>query len=215
MFFQLVHENLSPPKWVIYMGKDQQENEELIQNALPTDVWFHVDALSSAHVYLRLTKDQKIQDVPAEIVEDCCQLVKANSIEGCKRPSVKIVYTMWSNLRKEAGMAAGQVGFHNSSAKAMHYKTVEKNSAIINRIKKTQIEKEIGLIKEMKSKYEQKQRELERKRKQEEKEEARLAAEERKRKEQQESYADVMLEENMVANTDMGQTAEDFEDDFM
>jgi len=43
------------PSIVIYMGKDKYENEELIEYAWPdTDIWFHVENLSSAHVYLRL-----------------------------------------------------------------------------------------------------------------------------------------------------------------
>lgn len=29
-------------------------DDELIEKMLPDDVWFHVDNLSSAHVYLRL-----------------------------------------------------------------------------------------------------------------------------------------------------------------
>ena len=36
------------------MGRDKFENEELIKHMWPEDVWFHVDDLSSAHVYLRL-----------------------------------------------------------------------------------------------------------------------------------------------------------------
>lgn len=32
------------------------EDEELIKWGWPEDVWFHVDKLSSAHVYLRLNK---------------------------------------------------------------------------------------------------------------------------------------------------------------
>ena len=39
---------------IIYMGKDKFENEELIKYALPHDIWFHVDTMSSAHVYLRM-----------------------------------------------------------------------------------------------------------------------------------------------------------------
>lgn len=39
--------------------------------------------LSSAHVYLRLPKGDTIKDVPPEIVEECAQLTKFNSIEGC------------------------------------------------------------------------------------------------------------------------------------
>ena len=43
---------------VVYMGKDQDENDELIEHGWKSDVWFHVDSLSSAHVYLRLPLEQ-------------------------------------------------------------------------------------------------------------------------------------------------------------
>lgn len=33
---------------------DRYENEDLIAYGWPEDVWFHVDDMSSAHVYLRL-----------------------------------------------------------------------------------------------------------------------------------------------------------------
>ncbi|ORZ38053.1 hypothetical protein BCR44DRAFT_1429493 [Catenaria anguillulae PL171] len=46
--------NVVEPPAIIYMGKDKFENEELIKHAWDSDVWFHVDKLSSAHVYLRL-----------------------------------------------------------------------------------------------------------------------------------------------------------------
>ena len=38
--------------------------------------------MSSAHVYLRLPEGMDMGDIPAETLEDCCQLVKANSIQG-------------------------------------------------------------------------------------------------------------------------------------
>ena len=43
---------------------------------------FHVDALSSAHVYLRLPEGMSIDDIPADTLEDAAQLTKANSIQG-------------------------------------------------------------------------------------------------------------------------------------
>ena len=39
---------------VVYMGKDKYENEDLIKYAYHEDLWFHVDDMSSAHVYLRM-----------------------------------------------------------------------------------------------------------------------------------------------------------------
>jgi len=46
--------------------------------------WFHVDGLSSAHVYLRLNANQRLEDVSLDTIMECAQFVKANSIEGCK-----------------------------------------------------------------------------------------------------------------------------------
>ena len=38
--------------------------------------------MSSAHVYLRLHKGQGFDDINEGVLEDCAQLVKANSIQG-------------------------------------------------------------------------------------------------------------------------------------
>ena len=67
------------------MGVDKVENEDLIkvginnfernvsqaqilQYGWPEDVWFHVDKLSSAHVYLRLTPGMTIDSIPEALV---------------------------------------------------------------------------------------------------------------------------------------------------
>ncbi len=88
-------------------------DEDLIKWGWPEHVWFHVDKLSSAHVYLELKPGQTIDDIPAAVVQDACQLVKANSITGNKTNDLDIVYTMWSNLKKTNGMDVGQVAFHS------------------------------------------------------------------------------------------------------
>ncbi|RUS21126.1 hypothetical protein BC937DRAFT_93553 [Endogone sp. FLAS-F59071] len=62
---------------VLYFTSD---DEDLIKYGFPED--FHVDKLSSAHVYLRLQPDQDWTQIPEELLMDCAQLVKANSIEG-------------------------------------------------------------------------------------------------------------------------------------
>lgn len=67
--------------------------------------------MSSAHVYLRTKDGESWEDIPEVDLMDCCQLVKANSIKGCKLASVKVVYTPWSNLRKTPDMVTGQIGF--------------------------------------------------------------------------------------------------------
>lgn len=70
--------------FLIYMGKDKYENEDLIKYGLPEDVWFHVDDLSSAHVYLRMKPGMTMDDISEDLLLDCSALVKANSIQGCK-----------------------------------------------------------------------------------------------------------------------------------
>ena len=62
--------------WTVYMGRDKYENEELLKYGWPEDVWFHVDDLSSAHVYLRRPEGVKLVDIPEEVLEECAQLVK-------------------------------------------------------------------------------------------------------------------------------------------
>lgn len=64
------------------MGRDKHENEDLIKYGFHEDIWFHVDNLSSAHVYLRLPKGCTMDDIEPDTLEDCAQLVKDNSIKG-------------------------------------------------------------------------------------------------------------------------------------
>jgi hypothetical protein len=59
-----------------------RSDEDLIKYAWPQDVWFHVDKLSSAHVYLRMPPTMTWDSIPQALLTDCAQLVKANSIEG-------------------------------------------------------------------------------------------------------------------------------------
>lgn len=75
---------------------------------------FHVDDLSSAHVYLKPQMGWTLDSIPEEVLIDCAQLVKANSIEGNKKNDIKVVYTPANNLRKEASFEVGQVAFHNN-----------------------------------------------------------------------------------------------------
>lgn len=58
------------------------KDEDLIKYGLDEDVWFHVDNLSSAHVYYRLQEGQTWDAIPSDILVDCAQLTKANSIDG-------------------------------------------------------------------------------------------------------------------------------------
>ena len=150
------------PEFIIYMGKDKFENESLIAYGLPLDIWFHVDALSSAHVYLRLPENSEysLDNIPKDVLEECMQLVKHNSIEGCKLGSCKITYTPWENLNKTIDMEVGQVGFKDK--KLVRYCNIDKNKDIVKRISKTMVEKVVDLEKE-KNEYENRIKDIKKK----------------------------------------------------
>lgn len=122
------------------MGRDKFENEELIKHGWPEDIWFHVDAHSSAHVYVRMPPGKGTDDLSPAMIEECCQLTKQNSIEGCKLDHVRIVFTPWSNLKKTNGMEVGQVSFHKENLRK--YSKVEtKDSVALKHLEKTKVEK--------------------------------------------------------------------------
>ncbi|KAI9566277.1 cytoplasmic protein [Boletus coccyginus] len=128
------------PPATIYMGKDKVENEDLIKYAWPQDVWFHVDKLSSAHVYLRMPEGMTWEAIPQTLLTDCAQLVKANSIEGNKKDDLTIIYTPADNLKKQGDMAVGQVSFHSDKrVKRIH--VPKRENPIVNRLNKTKVEK--------------------------------------------------------------------------
>jgi len=73
-YFKSCSCDAAPEGYILYMGKDKAENEELIKFAWPEDVWFHVDKESSAHVYIRLAR-----------YTDCILLKKSKSFSSAVR----------------------------------------------------------------------------------------------------------------------------------
>lgn len=157
MVFYFISNVVSPP-FTIFMGAEKHENEDLIKWGWPEDVWFHVDKVSSAHVYLRLQpvsysnigeytlivdgfifQGQTIEDVPYAVIEDAAQLVKANSISGNKMNNVDVVYTMWENLKKTPSMDVGQVSFHREKD-VMKIRVEKRINEVVNRLNKTKTE---------------------------------------------------------------------------
>lgn len=164
-FFEVTYESTSeqypePQSFDLFMGKNQNENELLIKYGHPEDVWFHVDDLSSAHVYLRMKPGMALDDLPQEAILDCSTLVKANSIAGCKKSEVSVVYTRWKNLKKTHGMADGQVGFHRPDN--VRKIRVSKDNFRVKKIEKTQSEKLDGVVDFLHRSQEQRLKEIKR-----------------------------------------------------
>ena len=159
--------NVTSPPHSVYMGFDKHENEDLIKWGFPEDVWFHVDKVSSAHVYLRLHPHETLDDLPQAVIDDCAQLVKANSIQGNKMNNVDVVYTMWSNLKKTGSMDVGQVGFFKD--KEVRKVRVEKRiNEIVNRLNKTKEERSVD-FREEREKRDREEREDQKKKLQDQK----------------------------------------------
>jgi uncharacterized protein YdbL (DUF1318 family) len=199
--------------YTVYVGRDKYENEDLITHGWENDVWFHVDKMSSAHVYLRLKDGETIDSIPEDVLEDCAQLVKHNSIEGNKVGNVGVVYTMWSNLKKSGDMAVGQVGFHNT--RVVKRVTVEKrNNEIVNRLNRTKTEAFPDLAKqkiERVKELNRQAREQVRKRAEGDK----RLREERQRSSEAKSYGRIHKTDAMTSNKDIRKDVDSFEDDFM
>uniref|UniRef100_A0A6N2L3V4 NFACT RNA-binding domain-containing protein n=1 Tax=Salix viminalis TaxID=40686 RepID=A0A6N2L3V4_SALVM len=197
--------------YTIFMGLDKHENEELIKYGFLEDIWFHVDKMSSAHVYLRMRKGQTIDDISEGVLEDCVQLVKANSIQGNKVNNIDVVYTPWANLKKTASMDVGQVGFHNSK---MWKRRINE---IVNRLNKTKVERKPDLKAEREAvnAAERAERKLHLRDKKRREEMDRL---EKERQAEMRSYKGLMVAEKMTSNKQIAsenKSLQELEDDFM
>ncbi|KAF7146839.1 hypothetical protein RHSIM_Rhsim03G0046500 [Rhododendron simsii] len=186
--------------YTIFMGLDKFENEELIKYGFPEDIWFHVDKMSSAHVYVRLHKGQTIDDMS----------------EGNKVNNVDVVYTPWHNLKKTASMDVGQVGFHNS--KMVRTVRVEKRiNEIVNRLNRTKVERKPDLKAEREAvnaaeRAERKQQLRDKKRREE------IERLEKERQAEVRSYKNLMVAEKMTSNKEIAsanKSLQELEEDFM
>lgn len=198
------------------MGRDKFENDEMLKYGYDEGAtWFHVDDLSSAHIYLRMQPDWTFDSIPSAVLTDCCQLTKYNSIEGNKKNNVKIVYTPWSNLKKEQHHDVGQVSF--KSNKMCKYVTVERRvNDIVNRLGKTKREEMIDFLEEKTRRIQEEKRqrklEIDRLKTQDDVDEAR-----KRELEQSRRYDKLMDTEKMTTNKDVANkftNANDYEENF-
>lgn len=135
------------------------------------------------------------------------------TLSGNKKDNVTIIYTPWSNLRKDASMATGQVSFHDQKMVKKVHVPVRQN-AIVNRLNKTKVEKFPDLREEREADQKEK-RKAERIRLEEQKAKDRQEKLDREKKKWQKDHAydDLFQEENMISNQE--RDASFYEDDFM
>ncbi|KAK1761318.1 coiled-coil domain-containing protein 25 [Echria macrotheca] len=213
MVFYFTSTVVDPPAYV-YVGKDKFENEELIKYGWEEDVWFHVDKLSSAHIYLRLREGETWEDIPADLLTDLGQLTKANSIEGNKKDNITVIYTPWSNLKKDGSMAVGQVSFKDQK-KVKRIMIPQRENAIVNRLNKTKVEKHPDLAQEKEDRLKELRKRDQAAQQARKKEEARIAKERQEKKWQKDHAYDAIFSEENMAGMSNQDRDENWEDDFM
>ncbi|KAF4549506.1 NFACT protein RNA-binding domain-containing protein [Elsinoe fawcettii] len=204
------------PSAYIYMGRDKFENEDLIKFGWEEDVClkFHVDNLSSAHVYVRLPEGQTWDKIEEPLLVDCAQLTKANSIEGNKKDNITVIYTPWSNLRKDGSMATGQVSFHDQKkVKRIHVE--KRENVIVNRLNKTKVERQPDLRQEKEDRQRELRKRDQKSRQERAKEEARIAKERKEAKYHKDHAYDEWNDEDALQASSNQDRDADFLDDFM
>ncbi|TVY55821.1 Coiled-coil domain-containing protein [Lachnellula suecica] len=206
--------NVVSPSAFVYVGKDKVENEDLIKFGMEEDVWFHADKLSSAHIYLRMNEGDSWESIPQEVLTDLAQLTKANSIEGNKKDNVTVIYTPWSNLKKDGSMAVGQVSFKDPR-KVKKILVPQRENPIVNRLNKTKVEKFPDLAMEKEDKLKALRKRDQAARLDRKKEEAKIAQERKEKKWQKDHAYDELFtgeDPDEANNQDRGS---DMDEDFM
>jgi len=94
------------------IGGNAKENFDLIDNAMPNDLWFHIDGLPSEHVVVSIPETMNIdRKQRLKIAKQGAVLCKQHS-KYASQKNVSIVYTEIQNVTKTDVL--GQVEIRNS-----------------------------------------------------------------------------------------------------
>lgn len=84
----------------IIVGKNAQENWDLISNASQNDLWFHLGGnMPSPHVILKIPEKFVLKKIPKQIIFQCANLCKSHS-KYCNIKKVSVIYTEIKNISK-------------------------------------------------------------------------------------------------------------------
>ena len=88
-------------EWTIIIGKNKEENWKIIDDADPSDIWFHMQDIPSCHVILKTT--DPIKKIDKDVLKRCGLLCKMNSKAKNERKS-NVMYSEIENVRKTKNM---------------------------------------------------------------------------------------------------------------
>jgi len=93
-------------EYTISIGKNKEENWQLIDASQPNDIWFHVDDQPSCHVILKNSENVKLKDIPRQVLKRAAYLCKTNSAAKTQS-KCDVIYTLISQITKTS--VVGQV----------------------------------------------------------------------------------------------------------
>ncbi len=80
-------------EYIILIGQNAKDNENIIKMSEQNDLWFHVDNLPSAHIILQSNGDI----IPKRYLNKICSLFRDNSSKLTSR--YNIIYTTIKNVK--------------------------------------------------------------------------------------------------------------------
>jgi predicted ribosome quality control (RQC) complex YloA/Tae2 family protein len=101
--------NFQNVDYEIKIGRNSQENWDIIDTSNETDIWFHVANAPSSHVFLKT--DECIKNIPNQVLKRCACLCKSHSSSASVK-KCEIIYTTVSNIEK--GKHVGEVITQNT-----------------------------------------------------------------------------------------------------
>lgn len=94
----------------IKIGKNSKQNWQIIEEAKPSDIWFHLAGdRPSCHIILEVPENLKV--VPRQVITHCCVLCKSNTNKFKSEKNVPVNYTKVEHVT--FGTKEGQVYITN------------------------------------------------------------------------------------------------------
>lgn len=95
MIIEKIIDNQTNFEYEAKIGKNAQENWDLIDGASPNDIWFHLKDHPSSHVILSVGSEKPSRNVIKACCVFCKQHSKMNSLKN-----ITIIYTEIKNVSK-------------------------------------------------------------------------------------------------------------------
>ena len=83
--------------YTILCGKSAKSNNDLLDNASPDDVWFHVADAPSGHVFLVNPECNPVSKLPRQVITRCACICKATTKTSKK---CRVIYAPRKNVAK-------------------------------------------------------------------------------------------------------------------